>query len=586
MNLKMSWSKVRQKHKITSACHENTAPSVSLNIASWKTSQNIMPDNEQHPLQDDKHHLTNEQFLAEQLKQTQAELNRTTTRLQDLWNHAAIGYVLHTKTGQIIIANQRAESLLRPHERVENGAILQDFLAPQSLQHFSQHLNHVVESDASCHLEVQLKGRTNCWLQLESITTSNNEIRTALFDISKQKQAEMDGRKLTQQLQQTQKMEVLHELSAGIAHDFNNILQVIMTYGEFVLEDLNEIGANTDSISAMLAGAERGADLTRRLLAFSRKSSLQAEIADLGEIAANAAEVVRRTLGELISVRAKLPIESVTVCVDRNLIEQAILNLCVNARDAMPQGGHIEIILEELTLDAPVVYTGVTLPPGSYAALSVSDDGMGMSEDVLEKVFEPFFTTKDVGAGTGLGLSIVYGITRQHHGAIESLSTQGNGASFRILLPTQTKPIETTHTPEPPIVNITTHHSGTILLAENELAIRQVISRSLRNAGYTVFEASDGAEALQLVHENKTEFNLLLTDAVMPGYSGKDVCEAFRKKWPETPVIMLSGYGDRVADNLFLNHHSATLLAKPIPSRELLQIVQRMIHPALDSTPS
>lgn len=545
-----------------------------------------MPDNNQYPTKDHHHDQADWQTLNEELKRAQDELNRTTTRFQDLWNHAPIGYVLHNKTGRIIIANRRAELLLRRHEVLDTRKTLHDFLTPQSSEEFAQHLIKVSNSEASIKLEVQLKVESDQWLQLDSIATSENEIRTALFDISKQKQAELDGRKLTQQLQQTQKMEVLHELSAGIAHDFNNILQVIMTYGEFVLEDLDQIGANTDSISAMLAGAERGADLTRRLLAFSRKSSLQAEIADLGEIASNAAEVVRRTLGELISVRAKLPMERVTVCVDRNLIEQAILNLCVNARDAMPQGGHIEIALEEITFDAPVDFTGITLPPGTYAALSISDDGTGMSESVLEKAFEPFFTTKDIGSGTGLGLSIVYGITRQHHGAIESRSTRGQGACFRIFLPSEPSPIETRLPSKPTIPNYSANHFGTILLAEDEVAIRQVIGRSLRTAGYTVVDASDGAEAIRLIRENQASFDLLLTDAVMPGYSGKDVCEAFRKKWPETPVIMLSGHGDRVVDNEFLNQHSATLLAKPIPSRELLQIVQRMIHPALDSVPS
>ncbi|MEP3477671.1 MAG: ATP-binding protein [Fuerstiella sp.] len=545
-----------------------------------------MPDNKQYPTQDNQGDQADWQMLNEELKRAQEELHRTTTRFQDLWNHAPIGYILHTDTGQIIIANRRAELLLQKNEALARGGTLHDFLTPQSSENFSQHLTDVGNSEASHEVEVQLKGKADRWLQLESIATSTNEIRTALFDISKQKQAELDGRKLTQQLQQTQKMEVLHELSAGIAHDFNNILQVIMTYGEFVLEDLDEIGANTDSISSMLAGAERGADLTRRLLAFSRKSSLQAEIADLGEIASNAAEVVRRTLGELISVRARLPVDCVTVCVDRNLIEQAILNLCVNARDAMPKGGHIEIALEEIRFDEPVTFTGITLPPGSYAALSISDDGIGMPESVLEKAFEPFFTTKDIGSGTGLGLSIVYGITRQHHGAIESLSTRGQGACFRIYLPLKSKPIETKHPPKPITPNPAANHFGTILLAEDEVAIRQVIGRSLRTAGYTVFDASDGEEAIQLIRDSQASFDLLLTDAVMPGYSGKDVCEAFRKKWPETPVIMLSGHGDRVVDNKFLNQHSATLLAKPIPSRELLQIVQRMIHPALDSVPS
>lgn len=545
-----------------------------------------MPENERQRIQSSGCNQAELKLLKEELKQTQEELNRTTARFQDLWNHAPIGYVLHTQAGRLIIANQRAESLFQKQDELTDSVMIQDFLDRPSAEEFSHHLRRVTETGASCDIEVKLKSNGNCWLQLKSLTTSENEIRTALFDISKQKQAELDGRKLARQLQQTQKMEVLHELSAGIAHDFNNILQVIMTYGEFVLEDLDGLGANTDSISAMLAGAERGADLTRRLLAFSRKSSLQAVVVDLCEITSNAAEVVRRTLGELISVRAILPSAKVTVCVDRNLIEQAILNLCVNARDAMPEGGLIEIRLDAMTFDAAVPFTGITLAPGAYAVLSISDNGVGMPEDVLEKAFEPFFTTKDIGVGTGLGLSIVYGITRQHHGAIESHSTPGEGSCFRLFLPLTTNSVEAGNSKQPPIADLAAAHSGTVLLAEDEAAIRQVISRSLRNAGYSVYVASDGAEAIELIQQQPQSFDLLLTDAVMPGYSGKHVCEAFRQKWPETPVIILSGHGDQVVDNAFLNQHSATLLAKPIPSRELLQIVHRMIHPALDSVSS
>lgn len=543
----------------------------------------MLSRNPQNASPDLDHQNDEKRIVEEELSRTQGELTRTTARFNDLWNHAPVGYILHSTTGRIIIANRRAESLLRKPEMPGDELAIQDFLNGQSRSSFAQHLHQVVQTGRSCTIEVALKNFDNHWLQLESLATSEHEIRTALFDISRQKRAELDRFKLARQLQQTQKMEVLHELSAGIAHDFNNILQVIMTYGEFVIEDLRAINAKTDTVEAMLAGAQRGADLTRRLLAFSRKSSLQAAVVDLRELTSNATEVVRRTLGELISVRAILPDQEVSVSVDRNLIEQAILNLCVNARDALPNGGHIDIELDEATFDHPRPFTGTTLPPGSYAVLSVSDDGNGMSEEVLEKVFEPFFTTKDVGAGTGLGLSIVYGITRQHHGAIESNSTPGKGSCFRIFLPLSPNSAGASPVKQQHQTNSRVSCSGRILLAEDESAIRQVISRSLANAGYTIVEAANGAEAIRIIHEQETPFDLLLTDAVMPGSSGKNVCEAFREKWPETPVIILSGHGDRVVDNEFLREHAATLLAKPIPSKELLEIVHRILHPALDS---
>lgn len=543
-------------------------------------------ENQQHPGAESRKSCTGDLPIEEELRQTQGELDRTTARFQDLWNHAPVGYVLHSREGRIIIANRRAEALLYDERQPASRSRVQDYLDIDSREIFSQHLENVCSTGNSCDVEVRLSGVESSWLQLESLATSENEIRTALFDISRQKRAELDRFKLARQLQQTQKMEVLHELSAGIAHDFNNILQVIMTYGEFVMEDLQAVNVNTDSVQAMLAGAERGADLTRRLLAFSRKSSLQAVAVDLRDIISNATEVVRRTLGALISVHAALPADPVIACVDKNLAEQAILNLCLNARDAMPDGGHIEIELDEIFFDREMPFTGTTLSPGRYAVLSVSDDGLGMSEDVLEKVFEPFFTTKDVGAGTGLGLSIVYGIIRQHHGAIASHSTPGQGSRFQIYLPISESSVGSTPEELLPSSDVARSASGIVLLAEDETAIREVIGRSLIKAGYQVVNASDGEDAIRIIQQTDTRFDLLLTDAVMPGNSGKDVCEAFRSKWPETPVIILSGHGDRVFDNDFLNRHAATLLAKPIPTRELLQIVHRTIHPALDSVVS
>lgn len=534
----------------------------------------------QRTLEDLQQHRCELQQQNEELQRTHGELNKATEKFRDLWDHAPVGYVSHDRSGQIVEANERARLLLGSVGVLHEDSTLQRFLAPHSRQVLRQHLWIAAEADESVAAEVMLgpaSGAEECWLRIETTAAKRGQFRSALIDISALKRAEAERLELANQLRQSQKMEVLHELSAGIAHDFNNILQVVIAYGELVRSDLAADGKSTSDIGALISGAERGADLTRRLLAFSRKSSLEATSIDLRQLVDNAAAVVKRTVDETILVETVTSGHPVPVEVDSTLIEQAVMNLCLNARDAMPQGGKLSISAFQDEVPRETLMNGCRLAAGRYAVISISDTGFGMKEAVIEKIFEPFFTTKKVGSGTGLGLSIVYGVIRQHSGAITVQSEFQRGSKFQIFLPLTelkvSKPASESKLRMDPVRN----QDGVILLAEDEASIREVMTKCLELAGYQVRSVADGREAIQLLKNGDENFDLLLTDAVMPNASGKDVCGIFQECFPEAPVIFLTGHGDGVIDRQFLEEKKATLLTKPVQSALLLRAVAKLI---------
>ncbi|MEP3480363.1 MAG: ATP-binding protein [Fuerstiella sp.] len=531
-------------------------------------------------LEDLKQHQCELQQQNEELQRTHNELNKATEKFRDLWNHAPVGYVSHDCNGQILEANERARLMLGAGGAVDEESTLQRFLTPHSRQVLRQHLWMAAEADNAVAAELMLESTSQsvqCWLRMETTSSSGDEFRSALVDISALKRAEAERLELANQLRQSQKMEVLHELSAGIAHDFNNILQVVIAYGELVRTDLAADGKNTSDIQSLISGAERGADLTRRLLAFSRKSSLEATPTDLRQIVTNAATVVKRTVDETIQVVANTASDPVPVEVDATLIEQAVMNLCLNARDAMPQGGKLTIRAHQDEVPNEILVNGCRLAAGRYAVISISDNGLGMKEAVVEKIFEPFFTTKKVGSGTGLGLSIVYGVIRQHSGAITVQSVFQRGSKFQIFLPLADAKLAPCKVETTPHVEPVRNQDGAILLAEDEASIREVMTKCLQLAGYRVRSVKDGREAIQLLSEGDEQFDLLLTDAVMPNASGKDVCRVFQSHFPSSSVMFLTGHGDGVIDRQFLAQNSATLLTKPVQSDVLLRAVASSI---------
>lgn len=526
------------------------------------------------------HHQCELQQQNEELQRTHIELNKATEKFRDLWDHAPVGYVSHNGSGQILEVNERARLLLGAVDVLHEESTLQGFLTPRSRQVLREHRWMAAESDTTVAAEVMLNstsGDAECWLRIETMPPKRGEFRSVLVDISALKQAEAERLELANQLRQSQKMEVLHELSAGIAHDFNNILQVVIAYGELVRTDLISDGKSTSDIGALISGAERGADLTRRLLAFSRKSSLEATSTDIRKLVENAATVVKRTVDETIQVETTTASYPVPVEVDSTLIEQAVMNLCLNARDAMPHGGKLSIRAYQDKVPNEILVNGCRLSAGCYAVISISDTGFGMKDAVVEKIFEPFFTTKKVGSGTGLGLSIVYGVIRQHSGAITVQSVPDRGSKFQIFLPLTESKLRPAFEESKLVADPVRHQEGAILLAEDEASIRKVMTKCLELAGYRVTSVVDGREAIKLLHRGGEEFDLLLTDVVMPNASGKDVCRVFQARFPTAPVVFLTGHGDGVIDRQFLGQNSATLLTKPVQSDVLLRAVAKSI---------
>lgn len=349
-------------------------------------------------------------------------------------------------------------------------------------------------------------------------------------------------RRLEAERRQGQRLEAIGQLAGGIAHDFNNILTVILGSGDLLRQKLPATESGGEIVQDICKAAERAASLTQQLLAFSRRQMLTFDVIDLNAVVMDMATLLHRVLGETIDVQTTLAPDLGAINADRGQLEQVITNLAVNARDAMPKGGVLRITTAHVTLAADTTDIQSDTPPGPYVSLTVSDTGMGMSTEVQGRVFEPFFTTKDKSRGTGLGLATVYGIVTQSNGYITVHSDPGNGATFTIFFPRVATPASSD--PSPGTGARTPGGSETLLVVEDEPAVRELISRILGGRGYTVLVAADGREALDLARRHEGSIDLLLSDVVMPGMSGRELAEHLLQLSPQTRVAFLSGYTD------------------------------------------
>jgi PAS domain S-box-containing protein len=404
-----------------------------------------------------------------------------------------------------------------------------------------------------------------------AVSFDGNAILVVAQDLTEQRQAAERERSLEEQLQQSQRMESIGQLAGGVAHDFNNILAVIMSNAGLLAEDLAQKGIPTEEASEILEAAERGAALTRQLLAFSRKQHRQVATFVLNEIVVDLKTMVRRIVGEDVEVKVDLQDDG-GVRADRAQLGQVIMNLVANARDAMPAGGTLTIETRATTLDARIA-AGLGLAPGTYLRLSVHDTGVGMEPEVKAHIFEPFFTTKEVGKGTGLGLATVFGIVKQSEGAISCDSAPGKGTRFRIYLPriegvTASPTLARAKTGDNPVMG-----SGTILLVEDEPQVRKAVGRQLRSLGYHVLEAADARAAMTII-DGKHAIDLLLSDLVMPGMDGRRLATLVTAARPEIEVLFMSGYTEHIAMRSSSLVPSDRLLAKPFTLKQLAAAVR------------
>jgi PAS domain S-box-containing protein len=399
-------------------------------------------------------------------------------------------------------------------------------------------------------------------------------IRTTIQDITEHKRTEEQMASLQKQLHQAQKMEAVGRLTGGIAHDFNNLLTIIKGYSHLSLTTLKGSDSVKENIEEVYKASERATELTRQLLAFSRHQMMEMKVLDLNILLKNLNKMLQRAIGEDIELVSVLADDLGRVKADPSQIEQVMMNLAVNARDAMPSGGRLTIKTANVKSDGPYVnHSSAT--PDSYVELSVSDTGTGMTSEVKDHIFEPFFTTKEEGKGTGLGLSVVYGIVKQTGGDIRVDSEPGKGAVFRIHLPRVDEPPdewkEKAEGAEAP------SGSETVLVVEDEDQLRKLIVHVLKKQGYQTLEASCGEDALAILKETKDPVHLLLADVVMPGISGVDLAERCRKAGEGFSVLFISGYAESVRTYPEMLATGIYYLQKPFTVQGLAKKVREVL---------
>lgn len=372
---------------------------------------------------------------------------------------------------------------------------------------------------------------------------------------------------------QAQKLEAIGQLAGGVAHDFNNILAATMMQINLVQMRPGLDGELRDSMAELMANAERAASLTRQLLMFSRRSVPQMQTLDLNDTVENLLKMLRRIIGEDIDLDWRRISNLPPIVADAGMLDQVIMNLVVNARDAMPKGGSIGISASDIQVSEEQAASNPEARPGRFVCLAISDTGCGMSEEVLKRVFEPFFTTKETGRGTGLGLATVYGIAKQHHGWVEIETKVDHGSTFKIFLPATVEPVHRAAiTPAPS--RLPGGHE-TILWVEDDPALRKVTANLLRRCGYEVLEAADALQAMEIWELNSSRIALLASDMVMPkGLNGLQLAEKLRAGAPELKVMICSGYS---RDLVHLNKQDIVFLAKPASTAALAAAVRRCL---------
>ena len=388
--------------------------------------------------------------------------------------------------------------------------------------------------------------------------------------------SQADSRRFEAQLAQTLRLKAVGQLAGGIAHDFNNLLTVMIGFCDLLLLSHPPGDPSFSDIMQIRQNAERAANLVRQLLAYSGRQTLQPRVVSLADVLADLTPLLRRLVGRHIELKLEQGADLDPVLVDPGQLEQVITNLVVNARDAMPGGGSLTIRTDSLKLATPLPAAGDSVPPGEYVLIDVTDTGTGIAPEIIDRIFEPFFTTKRVGSGTGLGLATVYGIVKQSGGYLALDSTVGKGSTFRIYLPRHTEKATSLARREGEEDNRDLTGAGTVMLVEDEEAVRMFSARALRNKGYKVIEAASGGAALDLMAGSPDPIDLLITDVVMPGIDGPALVEEFRAARPGLKVIFISGYAEssfRTANGGASLH----FLAKPFSLKQLAAKVKDVL---------
>jgi PAS domain S-box-containing protein len=528
-------------------------------------------------------------LLEERVLERTAELERATRAIHE--SEARLQNILDNSTAVVYVKDLEGRYLLinREYERLFH-VTSEQMRSKTDLDVFSREVAELLrENDAKAL-------RSGGAIQLEELVPQDDGVHTyvsikfPLFDAAGRPYGVCgistdltELKRAEEQLRHAQKMDAIGRLAGGIAHDFNNLLTVINGYSGMLLDELDANDPARASVAEILGAGERASSLTRQILAYSRKQVLEPNIWDLNTIVAEMTSMIRRLVGEDVSFVTSLVHDKRLVLVDRGQVEQIILNLVVNARDAMPSGGKLTIETAAVALDDQYVSTHLEVTPGPHVMLAVTDTGQGMSHAVAARIFEPFFTTKEVGKGTGLGLSVVFGIVKQSGGSISVYSEPGVGTTFRIYFPqvAQTGSAEQSSARAPAQEIALLRGRETILLVEDEEAVRVFAANVLRRQGYEVLEAHNGRQAIELLERTDASVRLLVTDVVMPEMGGPELVARLHELHSTLPVLYMSGYAERAVVHNGLVKSKQAFLQKPFTPIVLARKVREVLDKSM-----
>ena len=501
-------------------------------------------------------------------------LRQSEERYRELFENAPDIIYTQDLTGNITSANKAGEDLSGYTCEELSHMNLAGMVAPEHLQNIQEEVQRTLAGEKRPPVEIEILTKNGRRMTIEASSQRMLEdgkpvgIHTFGRDITEHKRLEA-------QFYQSQKMEAIGRLAGGIAHDFNNLLNVILGYSGFLLDVVGSSEPQRRYVGQIKSSAEGGVPLIRQLLAFSRKQVLQPRVLDLNAVVREAEQLVMHLIGEDIEVII-LPEPSLGhVKADPGQIQQVLMNLVVNARDAMPEGGKLTIASANVDLDEHYAHHHSGVKPGSFVMLAVSDTGIGMDQETQAHIFEPFFTTKAPGKGTGLGLSTVYGIVKQSQGYIWVYSELGKGTTFKVYLPLVRETCEDTQ--RGPIATGSLQGAETVLLVEDEPSLRELAREFLESSGYRVLEAGDGAKAIELAEQHRGTIHLLLTDVIMPGMNGHQLAEHLASRCPEMRVIYTSGYTDNVIVSHGVLQPGTNFIEKPYMREALLTKIREVL---------